>query len=276
MAKRALLIGVNEYEHVSSLSGCLNDVELVARVLDEHYGFEDSGLTRVVDPDNTRADILAAFDAFVRETRDEDTVLVYYSGHGSQSHDREEEEPDAFDETIVPRDSGRGPAPNRDITDDEINSVVLALAATGAAVNVIFDSCHSGTATRRALRPPPEGAVPRWVVPDRRPPSESAHLQPQAGDETGSDRGSSGWIPTGTHIFVSGCEADELSNEYPIGGRQQGALTYHLCQQLIRGSGLTWRTAIEAAGAAVSADFPEQHPQLEAPDAKRDSAPFGA
>src|SRR5687768_15032422 len=109
MAKHALLIGVNEYEHVSSLSGCLNDVELVARVLEKHCGFEDSGLTRVVDPDNTRADILAAFDAFARETQDEDTVLIYYSGHGSQSHDREEEEPDAFDETIVPRDSGRGP-----------------------------------------------------------------------------------------------------------------------------------------------------------------------
>ena len=68
MANRALLIGINEYEHVGSLAGCLNDVELLGGVLTGHYGFEDSDITRVVDPDNSRADILDAFDSFVADS----------------------------------------------------------------------------------------------------------------------------------------------------------------------------------------------------------------
>ena len=76
-------------------------------------------------------------------------------------------------------------------------------------------------------------------------------------------------------MFVSGCRAEELSNEYPIGGRQQGALTFHLCERLAGGGEMTWQSAVEAAGAAVNKDFPEQHPQLEAPDDRRNAAPFG-
>ena len=148
MANRALLIGVNDYEHVNPLSGCLNDVELMGRILTERYGFDGSRVARVIDPHYRRDDILAAFDAFVTAAQRDDMVLIYYSGHGSQAPDRDGDEPDDMDETIVPRDSGRGAEPNRDITDDEINSVVQALTARGADVTFIFDSCHSGSATR--------------------------------------------------------------------------------------------------------------------------------
>jgi hypothetical protein len=274
MAKRALLIGVNGYEHVNPLSGCLNDVELLGGVLTERYGFDASEVTRVIDPDNRRADILAAFDTVVADTQSGDGVLIYYSGHGSQVRDRDGEEPDDMDETIVPRDSGRGAEPNRDITDDEIHSVVQALTAKGADVTFIFDSCHSGSATRGLFRKKPEGAAVRWVTPDARSPEEPAHLQPGTKKAEG-EAIDSGWVPSGTHVFVSGCRAEELSNEYPIDGRQQGALTYHLCKQFTDGAELTWESAIEAAGAAVSKDFPEQHPQLEAPDDRRAAAPFG-
>ena len=274
MANRALLVGVNDYEHVNPLSGCLNDVELMGRILTERYGFDGSRVARVIDPHNRRDDILAAFDAFVIAAQRDDTVLIYYSGHGSQAPDRDGDEPDDMDETIVPRDSGRGAEPNRDITDDEINSVVQALTARGADVTFIFDSCHSGSATRGDLRARPRGSTVRWVIPDSRAPEAPAHLQPDTQKADG-DRADGGWIPTGTHVFVSGCRAEELSNEYPIGGRQQGALTFHLCVQLAGGGEMTWQSAVEAAGAAVNKDFPEQHPQLEAPADRRNAAPFG-
>jgi hypothetical protein len=148
------------------------------------------------------------------------------------------------------------------------------LASKGADVTFMFDSCHSGSATRAALREKPEGAAVRWVVPDSRSPEEPAHLQPGT-EKSDGERAEGAWIPTGTHVFISGCRAEELSNEYPIDGRQQGAMTYHLCTQFRDGAELTWESAVEAAAAAVSEDFPEQHPQLEAPDDRRGAAPFG-
>ena len=274
MANRALLIGINEYEYVGSLAGCLNDVELFGGVLTDNYGFEDSNITRVVDPENRRADILDAFDSFVADTSSDDAVVIYYSGHGSQSADRDGDEPDDMDETICPSDTGRGAEDNTDITDDEINSVVQALTGKGADVTFIFDSCHSGSATRAALRQRPPGATVRWIVPDRRAPKGEPHLQPQTDSKAKGDRADGGWVPTGRHVFVSGCKAEELSNEYNIGGRRQGALTYHLCEQLTNGA-TSWQEAVEAAAAKVSEVFPEQHPQLEAPEDRRDDPPFG-
>ncbi len=38
-SKRALLIGINQYAHFRSLSGCLNDVALMESILAEHFGF---------------------------------------------------------------------------------------------------------------------------------------------------------------------------------------------------------------------------------------------
>ena len=73
---------------------------------------------------------------------------MHYSGHGSQMRDREGDEPDGFDETIVAADSGRSPAPIRDITDDELNLWLRKITERTPNVTLIFDFCHSGTVTR--------------------------------------------------------------------------------------------------------------------------------
>src|SRR4051812_27267299 len=127
MSKRALLIGVNGYDNAQDLHGCLNDVALMSEVL-TGYGFAEQ--TLVVDPNNTRDEMLDAFEAFVAKVAKDDEAVVFYSGHGSQVLDVNGDEPDGRDETIVPRDSGRDEEhPVLDVTDDEINSFVRALEA---------------------------------------------------------------------------------------------------------------------------------------------------
>jgi uncharacterized caspase-like protein len=108
MAKRAVLIGINQYQSgsVPNLHGCLNDVELVQDVLTERFGFDAGDITTVVDPDNTRQHILDALDRLVDATERDDVAVVYYSGHGSQAPDAPGvEEEDRMGETIVPSDS---------------------------------------------------------------------------------------------------------------------------------------------------------------------------
>jgi uncharacterized caspase-like protein len=141
--RRALLIGINEYQAFPNLRGALNDVELLQSVLTSRFGFEAENVRRVTDAQATR--ILAALAAPARETGPDDVVYVHYSGHGSQVEDADGDEgADGMDETLVPHDGRTEGVP--DITDDELAAALAALPA-GRAV-VVLDSCHSGTATR--------------------------------------------------------------------------------------------------------------------------------
>jgi uncharacterized caspase-like protein len=108
--KRALLVGINEYPNfppARQLRGCLNDVKLLRRTLCDGFGFPESSITVLTNEQATRAGILAAMKMLVADTEADDVVLFYFSGHGSQMSDREGDEPDFYDETIIPYDSGR-------------------------------------------------------------------------------------------------------------------------------------------------------------------------
>ena len=141
--------------------------------------------------------------------------------------DREGDEPDGMDETIVPYDSGRDPFENRDITDDELYVRLLALVRVTPFVTAIFDCCHSGTILRDAF-----GDRGRWVPEDRRPISE---LPPStvARDVGSYPPGPSGWLPLGErYVLIAGCRDEESSFEHTVTedgvSVTHGALTYFL------------------------------------------------
>jgi hypothetical protein len=281
--KWALLIGVNRYPKLSSryqLNGCVNDVELMAGILENNFGFPHDQIAVLKDEQATRQDILQAMDDLVEKVADDDVVVIHYSGHGSQMTDRENDEADGRDETIVPSDSGRGSQPNRDITDDEIYLRLLPLAHTTPYVTLIFDCCHSGTITRDVF-----GTNSRWVEPDLRPAAElppspipadrAAELQ-----QTTRDLGPSGWLPIAQrYVLLAGCRDEESSYEHAAasagGGAPvtHGALTYFLSQELVNAQpGATYRDVFERASARVTAAHSRQHPQAEG---ARDRELFG-
>ncbi len=138
--KRALLIAVQNYQHLQDLHGPLNDLDKMSQALARH-GFHQIRPLR--DPD--REEVLAALETLVAETNPGDQVLLYYSGHGSRLI-----WPGGTQESIVPKDSDRGgPAgSNRDVFDLEIDLRLRRLCRRTPWVTVIFDSCFSGDATR--------------------------------------------------------------------------------------------------------------------------------
>lgn len=277
--RRALLIGINEYPNLEEryrLRGCVNDTELMGELLRERFGFRAENVARLRDRDATREAILAALARLESETRAGDTVVLHYSGHGSQMTDREGDEPDGLDETILPSDTGRGEAENRDITDDEIRLWLLRLTEKTHNVTLVFDCCHSGTLTRD-----PFGAASRWVEPDLRPAHQlpPSPLAAQHGALSTRGLGAGGWLPLGSrYVLLAGCRDEESSFEYYPGREGEaevcGAFTYFLCRELWRAeAGSTYRDVFERAAVSVSAEYPRQHPQLEG---ARDRELFGA
>jgi hypothetical protein len=273
--RRALLIGIDRYRSapkIPQLDGCVNDVRLMRGILEEQFGFPPEHITLLTDDDATRDAILAALDALVTQTGDDDVVVIHYAGHGSQMTDREGDEASGLDNTIMPVDSEGWSGDNRDITDDELHLRLVALAQKTSYITLIVDACHSATITRDAF-----GVKSRGVRADTRPASE---LPPSPVPGHGAGRGvrgvreagpsgPSGWVPLASqYVLIAGCRDEETSFEYrpPEGeGRiAHGALTYFLSQELRQAtSGTSYRDVFERAAARVTANNARQHPQME-------------
>jgi hypothetical protein len=262
--KRALLIGIDKYPKLNQLEGCVNDVQLIRGILEETFGFPPANITLLADDQATRDGILAALDALVEATDQGDIVVIHYAGHGSQMTDREGDEPDGLDETIMPFDSEGRYGVNRDITDDEIHLRLVRLGAKTSHTTLIFDSCHSGTITRDAF-----GVKSRSVDPDTRPADQLPPSPIPEADRAMMQGGPSGWMPlTDQYVLLAGCRDEETSFEYrpPEGDGKvvHGALTYFLSQELRHATpGTTYRDLFDRVAAQVNAANNRQHPQME-------------
>lgn len=263
--KLALLVGINPYPNFpprNQLSSCADDVRLMAQVLQERFGFRGRDIARLCNEKATRRGILDALEDLGSQLDgEEDVVLFYYSGHGSRVRDQEGDEPDGWDETLVPHDSGRGEHPNRDIRDDEIYDWVLKVNRVTPYVTVILDSCKAGTAVRGI-------AKEKWVPADPRPlvpPGKSKRTTRRGALR---DAGPSGWLPVSErYTLLAACRYSESAKEYEVPGAtklKHGAFTYFLTRELRDlPPGATYRDLMEKVRLAVNGVFPTQTPQVE-------------
>lgn len=159
----ALLIGANQYPSLEErwwLKGPANDVQLVAQYLtnDAPVAFAAENVTVLSDGvagagAPTLQAIRGAFAELTAEVEPGDFVYLHFSGHGTQAPALDPAtELDGLDELFLPVDIGPwsdqvGEVQNA-LVDDEIGALIDGLRAKGANVWAVFDSCHSGTATR--------------------------------------------------------------------------------------------------------------------------------
>ena len=211
---RALLVAINDYarESIPDLRGAVNDVELIARVLETRLGFDRKQITFLKDSQATRMAILDAIDDLVEKAGPGDRVYFHYSGHGSQAPDRNKDEEDALDETIVAHDSRQQGIP--DITDDELNGRFAQLRTKN--VVLVFDSCHSGTVTRSISE-----IRPRAIPADDRTDLYEMTTRAAVAVET---------LP---HVLMTGAPAHQQALDGPIDqGGFYGLFTYSLVRSL--------------------------------------------
>ena len=167
----ALLVGVADYNDdngITDLLGPRNDVSILWRAL-KARGTDPADIAVLTDglPNNENfpvakglahgAKILAELDRLAETANKGDTVLFYYSGHGTRQPDNpaepeDEPEADGMDQVLLPSDVGKYDpikmALKNAIIDDVLGRKIAAIRAKGAFVWAIVDACHSGTVTR--------------------------------------------------------------------------------------------------------------------------------
>lgn len=261
----AILIGASTYPALDErfwLKGPANDIDLVATYLQNNpvAQFAPANITVLADgvAGGTPPTLQAIRDSFARLTdtvQPGDFVYLHFSGHGSQSPALDPStETDGLDEIFLPVDIGpwedtTGTVQNA-LVDDEIGQMLDALRARGADVWVVFDSCHSGTATRAA--PGAEDVRERKLGPQalKIPAAAMAQAETTRALPNPRDLPAPAIEPTsdqpGKLVAFFAAQTTETTPEknMPKGDpnrRLQGVFTYTLFQTLAERPGTTYR-----------------------------------
>ena len=134
----ALVIGNNSYQNAGypRLQSAVEDATAVAQVLRERYGYDTKLLLN-----GTRFEMLSALNEMRESLGDEDSLLIYYAGHGELDQGGDQG-------YWIPTDAQQG-NPGSWISNAAVSDILNTMKARH--VLVVADSCYSGAMTRAAV-----------------------------------------------------------------------------------------------------------------------------
>jgi Caspase domain/Domain of unknown function (DUF4384) len=155
----ALLIAVGHFadpvlDQNNQLLGTVADIDAVQKALIAHWGFDPKDVRIVRDREATHDQVLAEISALEQRTASGDTVLIYYSGHGTSANDEDNQYdlpyatgawiPYDFDPATLASQKRTLIVGRQDLVPR-----LKQLDAGGRWVVVVSDSCFSGQVVRR-------------------------------------------------------------------------------------------------------------------------------
>ena len=78
----AVIIGINEYEHVDKLNYAVQDAEAIKNLLVSNFNFPKEHIIMLIDEDATLSNIRTKLFEVATSVNKRDRLLVYYAGHG--------------------------------------------------------------------------------------------------------------------------------------------------------------------------------------------------
>ncbi|MEU6609999.1 caspase family protein [Streptomyces shenzhenensis] len=138
--RRALVIGIANYEHVTSLpEAVLNDARDTASVLraEEYCGFPPDQVRVLLDGQATLEGIRAGLAELAFSSMPEDTVVIFFSGHGARLSSTEGET-----SALVPVDCHTSDLQGTALPEAELTAALAAINAQ--RLLVLVDACHAG------------------------------------------------------------------------------------------------------------------------------------
>lgn len=239
--KKALLVGINKYKIPGcDLNGCVNDVTNLRDILLKYFGFEVSDIRVLTDERATKKNILDGLSYLTKSAKKNDTLVFQFSGHGSQIVDKNGDElKDNLDEILCPYDMDWE---GTYIIDDELNLLFSSVDEL-ANVEIVLDSCHSGTGTRELaglkLLPNEETFSVRYLY----PPADIECRVDEDMPRRSLFSGVKEKIDTNCALFTA-CKDNQVAADSYIDGSYNGVFSYYLCKYLRENSGNITRSEL--------------------------------
>ena len=136
----AVVIGIASYGNVSPLPVAVkNDARDVAAILTSnvHCGYKPSNVHLLLDEDATLARIRTALDSVAKASQSDDSVVIFFSGHGARLGDYANPE-----STLLPVDFDSRMPDTTSLSETELSAKLREIS--GQRLLVLIDACHSG------------------------------------------------------------------------------------------------------------------------------------
>jgi hypothetical protein len=229
--KKALLIGINYINTPYQLYGCIDDTSRMKDLLSS-YGFNDFNIiTDLTTIKPTKDNILNEFKNLIVNAKSGDVLFFYYSGHGSYTLDRNNDETDKRDEMLVSLDI-------KGVLDDELKSILQNHLRNDITLVGMFDSCHSGTMLDLKYNYLDSNNYDKYSENDK-----VSECQ-------------------GNVIMISGCMDSQTSDEAVIDNKNQGALTWSFIDCINKTPNCSWRELLRQMRDLLKSKRFSQIPQL--------------
>lgn len=249
--KKAVVVGINDYAPIGSggpdLNGCINDARDMANTL-VICGFSPLNIRILTNYNAKRTNILTAFKTLVTGSVAGDSIVFYYSGHGTRvANVGADFEVDGLDEAICPHDYTTAGV----IRDDDFKSII-SLLKPGVNLEVVFDCCHAGTGTRELKLEGFETETPRFIPPMLEDEfyfsfaKELENSKNKKGKDLSKTTKALVFVPGLNHTLWAACKDNQVSMEGNIGGLTRGYFTYHFCKVLRATSGNITRKLLDS------------------------------
>lgn len=271
--KIALIVAISNYKADMGWNNLSsgNDTVLIKDAL-IRQGFLPANITVLSDADATRVGILNAIrDKLINKVKPGDIALFHYSGHGQQMEDDNNDEPDGYDEALVPYDAPADYDPKvkftKHLRDDDLGLAMKKLReALGPNGNllIILDACHSGTATRgQDLGTNYRGSTKKYISPNYKPTASAINTRVINEDIFGL--GEAANTRLAPMICYYAASANQLNAETKLDdGTGVGSLSLAFSKAFANAdTSFTYRSLFEEIKTAMSNSVPGQTPQAE-------------
>lgn len=147
----AAVIGINDYSHVPKLRYASQDARSFAQYMRENMGLDSDHLIELYDGQATMRQIKSLLGTELRRKADqpEDTVYIYFAGHGAPEKDPTSRDGDSITKYILAQDSDMDDLYTSAIPMDEIARIFSRIRAE--RVIFIADACYSGGSGGRTV-----------------------------------------------------------------------------------------------------------------------------
>jgi len=146
----AVVIGINQYPNVRKLKYAVNDAQAFKNYLKDYFGVPNSNIFFLTDQNATKVNIQRLLGTKLkRKASREDTVIIFYAGHGAVETDPANPDGDGFEKYLLPYDADLNDLYTTSISMDEIRKIFQRIIAD--RLIFIADTCYSGASGGRTM-----------------------------------------------------------------------------------------------------------------------------
>jgi hypothetical protein len=200
----AIVIGINEYQNTRNLKYAVNDARAFKDYLKDNVGIPDERIFYLANQDATKSRIESLLGTTIkRKASRDDTVIIFYAGHGAVEPDPSNLDGDGFEKYLLPHDADLEDLYSTSISMNDIRTIFTRIRAD--RLIFIADTCYSGASGGRTMTAT----------------KTRANLSDKFYERISRGKG---------RVIISSCSANEISKEDD--NLQHGVFSYYMLEGL--------------------------------------------